>query len=119
MITVTKISLIVMYGVLLLILSFIDNVLMSSNLDTIEKRESQFNFYVFTSITIICISGQAVIFYSIRKKNISFSIKVTQYSRAFHILLYPLICVSIILFTYIIRQTGLIKQYVTEPVNDT
>ena len=72
---VTNLSLIVIYGFLLLILSFVDNIVMSSNLDSIEKRESQINFHVFTSITLICIGGQALIFYSIRKRNISFSIK--------------------------------------------
>ena len=113
MITVTKISLIVMYGVLLLILSFIDNVLMSSNLDTIEKRESQFNFYVFTSITIICISGQAVILYSIRQSNISYNIKQTQFSRALQTIVILSICVNIILFSYIISQIMYQKAYDT------
>ena len=111
---VTNLSLIVIYGFLLLILSFVDNIVMSSNLDSIEKRESQINFHVFTSITLICIGGQALIFYSIRKRNISFSIKLTQYSRVFQTLLILSICVNIILFTYIIMQMVYQRAYDTK-----
>lgn len=111
---VNKTSLIVIYGVLLLILSFVDNIVMSSNLDSIESRQSQINFHVFTSITLICIGGQALIFYSIRKKNISFSIRLTQYSRLLQILLILSICVNIILFTYIISQMIYQRAYDTK-----
>jgi hypothetical protein len=109
--TVTRISLIVIYGVLLLILSFIDNIVMSAFLDSIEKRQSQVNFYVFVSITLICIGGQVLIFHSIRKKNISFRIKPTQYTHVFQILVIISISINVILFSLIISQMIYQKAY--------
>ena len=104
-IILNKSSFVILCGVLLLLLSFVDNIVMSSFLDSIVKRQSSFNLYAFMSIVLISIAGQALIFYSIRKTYTSFNIKITtKYSRTFQILVILSICVNIILFSYLTVQ---------------
>ncbi len=76
-------------------------------------RQSQFIFNIFSSITGICIGGQVLIFYSIRKRNVSFKIKLTKYARIFQIIVILSICINIILFSYIISQLIYQKAYDT------
>jgi hypothetical protein len=104
MIISNKTSFIVLYGVLLLVLSFVDNIIMSTSLDSIIKRYSLFNLDVFVSIVIISITGQALIFYLMRKKYTSFRIKITKSSSTFQILLILSIGIFVTLFSYLIIQ---------------
>jgi hypothetical protein len=110
-IILSKISLIIIYGVLLLFLSFVDNIVMSSFLDSIAERQSSFNLYTFMSIVIISVLCQALIFYSIRKMHSSFNLKITKYSYTFQILVILSISVNIILFSYLITQITYQRSY--------
>jgi hypothetical protein len=103
-IMLNKSSFIILCGVILLLLSFIDNIVMSSFLDSIVERYSSFNLYAFMSIVLISIASQALIFYSIRKTYTSFNIKITKSSLTFQILLIVSICANITLFSYLIIQ---------------
>lgn len=95
---------IVLIGILLLVLSFIDNILMSSFLDSIVKRQSALNFYGFVSIVSACTAGQIMILYSVNKTYTKFAIKPTKYSGAIQILAILSICLNISLFSILIYQ---------------
>lgn len=95
---------IVLIGILLLVLSFIDNILMSSFLDSIVKRQSALNFYGFVSIVSACTAGQIMILYSVNKTYSTFAIKPTKYSGAIQILAMLSICLNISLFSILIYQ---------------
>jgi hypothetical protein len=107
----SSLSFIVIFGVSLLLLSFVDNILMSSFLGSIAKRQSAFNLYGFMSIAFVSITVQILIFYSIRKDYTSFQIRITSYSGFFQILAIMSICINIILLSLLAVQLLSQKSY--------
>ncbi len=111
----SKAYLILIFGFVLLVLSFVDNIVMSSSLDSIMERQSLFNHYVFVLLVAIGIVGQSLIFYLIRKKISSFNTKTTgKSSFAFQALVILSICVSASLFLYLIVLMAYQRAYYSD-----
>ena len=115
MILASKSYLILIFGFILLVLSFVDNIVMSSFLDSIMERQSSFNHYVFISLVAIGLIGQSLIFYLIRKKIPSFKTKTTEKSLcAFQTLILFSILLSAFLFLYLIMLMAYQKAYYSD-----
>ena len=103
MIIKNQIMFIMISGLLLLVLTFVDNILMASYLDSIVKRQSTFTLYAFLSITLVSITGQALILYFVRNIQASCN-RRTKLTNAFELLVITSICINIILFSQLIFQ---------------
>lgn len=95
---------IVIYGISLLIVSFIDNIVMSNFLYSIMERHSLPNLLAFILLVIVSISGQSLMFYRIRIKYSLFRTKITNSALTFQILPIISIGINVILFSYLIFQ---------------
>jgi hypothetical protein len=103
MIIKNQIMFIMISGLLLLVLTFVDNILMASYLDSIVKRQSTFTLYAFVSITFVSITGQGLILYFVRNIQASTN-KRTKLTSAFELLIVTSICINIVLFSQLIFQ---------------
>ena len=99
-----KAHFIVLYGISLLVVSFIDNIVMSNFLYSILERHSIFNLVMFISIALVSVAGQGIIFYLVRKEYSSFQIFKTKSSVLFQSLMILSICLNVALFSYLIFQ---------------
>jgi hypothetical protein len=103
MIIQNQLRFIIIYGLLLLVLTFVDNILMASSLDSIVKRQSTFTLYTFVSITVVNLAGQGLITYYVRNIQASFK-KETKFTSTFELLLITAIFINIVLFSQLIFQ---------------
>ena len=100
----TNPSMIILYGFALLTLSFIDNIIMSTFLNSIVERQSAFNFFIFSIMAFVNITCQGLIVYSIRYAYRSFNVSQTRISLTLQILMMCFIMLNIAAFSFLITQ---------------
>ncbi len=115
MISASRLYLIFVLGLVLLVLSFFDNVVMQSLLDSFAERKSLFNNFVFVSIVCISITSQSLILYLVMKMNLSLGTGLIGKSAwIFQILVIISLCIISSLLLYLVVNITYQKSYDAE-----
>jgi hypothetical protein len=112
MITARSMYLIFALGLILLVISFLDNIVMQSFLDSLAERKSPINYLVFLSFICISVTSQSLILYLILKTNLSPGTRLTGRSVwVFQILAIISLCIITSILLYLAISINYQKSY--------
>ena len=115
MISTSKLYLIFVLGLILLVLSFFDNVIGKSLLDSSDDRKSLVNNFVFASVVCISITSQSLILFLVIKMNLSLKTELIGKSAwIFQILAIFSLCIISFLLLYLVVNITYQKSYNVE-----
>ncbi len=106
-----RIRLIVVFAIFLLFLSFVDNIIMFSFLDSIEERLSSFNFYIFVSLFVFSLVGQIAIYVLISKNLNNFQLRISKYTLNIGVLVVSCIIINFIFLSFLLIQIMNLKPF--------